>query len=321
MKSIRVPLACANDADHAEGLQWAHHHHHRHRHHHHHHHHHNLCWLDPHTLLQPISILHRMHTSSTFHHQPHLSDSAHSPQAPIGSTYLASIYLACTLPVPPTNPAPTLHPNHRMMIPGVHPTGPYHLPSTHTMNLTAKVDWAFQEYHATLGPAPPDLVVLTAALWDLARMRGCEPWLMGCSNGDYRSGQQCQLAEHLHHATVHGYMRNLTMLVQHVKTWVPQVRMELRQNQAWRSMARRAVLCCAVLCCAVLALQQQLLKGRCSRSRSCPSSAARSMRKPLRGGSEPGRQALDAALLDAASTRQRCRAQQPTIHTCTCRPR
>jgi hypothetical protein len=114
-----------------------------------------------------------------------------------------------------------------MMLPGVHPTGPYHLPHTHTMNLAAKVDWAFREYQATYGPAPPDMVVLTAALWDLARIRAQEPQLMGCSSGDHRSSQ-CQLAEHLPHATTHGYIRNLTLLVRHVQRWVPQVRRALQ---------------------------------------------------------------------------------------------
>jgi hypothetical protein len=95
--------------------------------------------------------------------------------------------------------------------PGVHPTGPYH--SHLTRPATARIDFAKEHWEGYAG-GPPDVVIVAANLWDIARMYGRERALL--------RGNELSLE------TIHLWMANFTAVVQHAKKAFPEVRCMLQ---------------------------------------------------------------------------------------------
>jgi hypothetical protein len=110
-----------------------------------------------------------------------------------------------------------------MNIPGVHPTGPYHLNSGGFIgNVSHKISVGMARWHELLGAQPPDMVVLNAHLWDLARIFQYDSLYMI----KHKASVFNILSDLLPSEAVEGYIRNLTLVVEQVRSLVPEVRGE-----------------------------------------------------------------------------------------------
>jgi hypothetical protein len=93
-------------------------------------------------------------------------------------------------------------------IPGVHPDGPYH--KDIAQNYKSRMEFAKEHWEAYAG-GPPDVVIVAANLWDIARMYGYERDLL--------------LANELSTSTMQQWRANFTAVVQYAKRTFPEVRL------------------------------------------------------------------------------------------------